>query len=243
MAEVPPSPGDTLTPPLPLSRRFVADSYTLLRMGQISRAVEVCRAGVGIYPEFAPGWMMMARVLWASGAQEEARTWLQKILEVSPGHNVASYGLEQGLPPQWEPTPPPPSPPTPPRSPRVGVLPENQTRPRVMEPPPPVVVEPPPSTLPAPDRWVTPQEEEDEDDQATLSGPGLISETLADLYRTQGSPEEALKMYEELQHRGQGSPRISDKIRQLREQVRPVDPRIPRLTQWLSHITREEGPL
>ena len=249
VAEVPPPiPGDIAQYPLPGSRRFVADSDHLLRAGRPEQALELCRAGVQAYPDYAPGWMMMARALWGVGDVEEARHWLHKILEVSPGHTFATFGLESGLTPLTPITPPSSSLTPKVTAPALTPIPSAATR-RVEKtpaalvvsapPPPPKVEDPLPGGDPAP--WLTPTEDDDEED-ATLTGPGLVSETLADLYLAQGSPREALEMYQALENRGQGSPRLTEKIRRLQEKSTPVDPRIPRLERWLTTITREEGP-
>ncbi len=67
------------------NRRFVA--------GDLTGAAQHYREALAHYPDYAPAWNNLGRVLYEQGAQEEAQEALKRALELAPGLAEAHYNL------------------------------------------------------------------------------------------------------------------------------------------------------
>lgn len=75
----------------PASILFARLADGLLAQGEIARAIEVCRRGLRYRPSYATGHMVMGKCYQAAGHYEEARLAFEKVLQLDASHLAARW--------------------------------------------------------------------------------------------------------------------------------------------------------
>lgn len=73
----------------PSSRVFAPLAEMYRKMGNFDQAIAVCREGLKHHPDFTGGWVALAKCLCEKKEFTEARSTLQKVVQVSPENLMA----------------------------------------------------------------------------------------------------------------------------------------------------------
>ena len=75
----------------PTSILFARLADGLLQRGEVTRAIEVCRRGLRYRPSYTTGHVVMGKCYQAAGHYEEARLVFQRVLQLDAGHLAAHW--------------------------------------------------------------------------------------------------------------------------------------------------------
>jgi Flp pilus assembly protein TadD len=81
----------------PASLAFAPLAEELRRAGRLGEAVEVCRAGLRIHPEYVSARVTLGRSLITGGEIANGLAELNTVLGVAPGNLAALKGIADGL--------------------------------------------------------------------------------------------------------------------------------------------------
>jgi tetratricopeptide (TPR) repeat protein len=79
----------------PASIAFAQLAEEYRREGACEQAIEVCRAGLAQYPSYLSARVTLGRALTELGRLDEARTELERVLQVAPDNVAARRALEE----------------------------------------------------------------------------------------------------------------------------------------------------
>jgi predicted Zn-dependent protease len=93
----------------PASLAFAPLAEELRRAGRLDEAVQICRAGLALHPEYTTARATLGRALIDTGDLDAALAELSAVLAAAPDHLSALKGVAEIQARRGEPVQPPPS--------------------------------------------------------------------------------------------------------------------------------------
>ena len=81
----------------PASIAFAQLAEEYRRAGQLSEAVDTCRAGLQTHPDYVSARVTLGRALLGLGRLDEAARELSRVLDIAPDHLAATRALGEAL--------------------------------------------------------------------------------------------------------------------------------------------------
>ncbi|MDX2494538.1 MAG: tetratricopeptide repeat protein [Desulfuromusa sp.] len=212
----------------PSSTIFVSLAETYRKMGMLEDARQIISKGLDLHPEFGPAYIVLARGLCQLGDFDGSCAAFERALDFDAESLAALVGYA-----------------------RVQILLENEDaarelllRARKLSPADPVINK---LILSLPEKSEAMVEEADELDEQSDEledvSVSLVSPTLADLYLSQGLPERALEIYQQLSTQNPDDLTLRRRVKELEAQLGDEEQNVIDESAISSNQEDEQSPL